>query len=274
LKKTHDSIVIKLSDTPYIANKYFYGDSALQKEVRYYPLAQLLIVGLFIILTLYALSQKNKSTQNQVWAGMAKETAHQLGTPITSLNGWIEILKENKEAAPIVNEMEKDVQRLQLVSDRFGKIGSQPTLEEKNLVEQLEMMVSYVQKRAPSGVKLSIDSRGENEILGMISAPLFDWVIENLLKNALDSMQGKGKINLLIYNEPASVIIEITDTGKGIEKKNIKKVFNPGFTTKKRGWGLGLSLCKRIVEHYHRGSLVVKKSEINVGTTFKIILNK
>ena len=271
-KKLHDPIIVEI--TPSLFNKYYYGDSQLLQEVRYYPLIQLLIVALFIIITLIAISTRNKSTQNQVWAGMAKETAHQLGTPLSSLQGWIEMLKENPGNEKIAAEMSKDVDRLKLVSDRFGKIGSKPQLEERNINAQVEDMVTYIKRRATDRVSFSINDNGEKEITAMINGHLFDWVIENLLKNALDAMDGKGSINIDLKNEAAQVIIDVTDTGKGISKQNMAKVFKPGFTTKKRGWGLGLSLSKRIIEQYHKGELFVKASEPGKGTTFRIVLKK
>lgn len=273
-KKENEAISVEINKDPLIINKYYYGDSELLKEVRYYPIIQLIIVALFIIITLIAVSTRNKSTQNQVWAGMAKETAHQLGTPLTSLQGWVEMLKEMPGMEKIVPEMTKDVDRLKLVSDRFGKIGSTPQLEENNIVAQVENMVAYIKRRSPDKVIFSIDSHGENEIKVMNNGPLFDWVIENLLKNALDAMEGKGSLAISIKNETTQVIVDVTDSGKGISKKNIARVFKPGFTTKKRGWGLGLTLCKRIIEQYHKGELFVKHSEPGKGTTFRIVLKK
>jgi len=255
-------------------NKYYYGHSRLLDEVRYYPLVQLLIVGLFILITVGAIRSSYRSTQNQVWAGMAKETAHQLGTPVSSLEGWVEILKETHGHESFVPEIEKDVSRLRLVSDRFGKIGSTPQLELLDIIEQVENMVEYIRKRAGGRVSFSINTNGAESIPVHISAPLFDWVIENLLKNGLDAMEGKGSIIVDIKEQPDSVFIDITDSGKGISKQNIQRIFKPGFTTKKRGWGLGLSLSKRIVEQYHKGSLTVKNSEIGKGTTFRIVLLK
>jgi signal transduction histidine kinase len=246
----------------------------LQKEVRYYPLVQLVIIGLFIIVTIVAQRSQYQNTQNQVWAGLAKETAHQLGTPVTSLEGWVEVLRDIPGNEKIVTEIEKDVDRLKLVSDRFGKIGSTPKLEERNLVEQISKMVDYIKKRASGKVQFVINSSGETFIPALVSPPLFDWVIENLLKNALDAMEGKGKIEVSMKDEAATVTIDVTDTGKGISRNNISKVFKPGFTTKKRGWGLGLTLTKRIVEQYHRGQIFVKNSEPGKGTTFRIVLNK
>ncbi len=254
-------------------NLVYYGESELLKQIRYFPLIQLLVVALFIVVTLLMISTRNKSTQNQVWAGMAKETAHQLGTPLFSLQGWVEMLKGSAGNEKIASEMEKDVERLKLVSDRFGKIGSTPQLEESDILLQVTEMVNYLKRRAPERVRFSVEGNGEN-IVGMINPPLFDWVIENLLKNALDAMDGQGEIRARVHGEPTRVVIDISDTGKGILKKNIPMVFKPGFSTKKRGWGLGLSLSKRIIEQYHRGDLFVKSSEPGKGTTFRIVLKK
>jgi signal transduction histidine kinase len=235
---------------------------------------QLFLAALFIIIVAIAQHTNYKSTQNQVWAGLAKETAHQLGTPVSSLQGWMEMLKEIEGNEKIVPEIEKDVKRLLLISDRFGKIGSQPQLEEKNIVEQINYMIDYIKKRAGAKVVFTMDTHGEDNIIAMISPPLFDWVIENLLKNALDAMDGKGTIAVTVKDETSQIIIDVKDTGKGISKLNISKVFKPGFTTKKRGWGLGLTLTKRIVEQYHKGQIHVLQSEVGVGTTFRIILSK
>lgn len=255
-------------------NKYYYGHSRLLREVRYYPFVQLLIVGLFITVTLLALRSSYRSIQNQVWAGMAKETAHQLGTPVSSLEGWVEILKDTPGAEKYIPELEKDISRLRLVSDRFGKIGSTPQLEEKNIIEQIENVVEYLRKRAPGKISFEVNTHGQTNIPVKISGPLFDWVIENLLKNALDAMEGKGTIYVDIMRGENNLVIDVTDTGKGISKQNISKVFNPGFTTKKRGWGLGLSLSRRIIEQYHKGTIAVKNSELGKGTTFRIVLKK
>ncbi len=273
-KKQHEPITIEISKDPHYINKYYYGDSELLQQVRYYPIIQLLIVALFIIVTLIAISTRNKSTQNQVWAGMAKETAHQLGTPLSSLQGWVEMLKETPGTEKIVTEMSKDVDRLKLVSDRFGKIGSSAQLEEKDIVAQIDQMVAYIKRRATDKVSFKVNTYGEKEIPVMINGPLFDWVIENLLKNALDAMEGKGSITVNIKNEPTQVTVDVTDSGKGISKQNIAKVFKPGFTTKKRGWGLGLSLSKRIIQQYHKGEIFVKSSEPGKGSTFRVVLKK
>src|SRR5687767_839197 len=255
-------------------NLFYYGESLLLKEVRYYPIIQLIIIGSFILITLLALRSSYRSAQNQVWAGMAKETAHQLGTPVSSLEGWVEMLKQNPVNNKIVHELEKDVGRLQLITDRFGKIGSTPKLEEKDLVSQINNVVEYMKKRATGKVNFKVHTHGELLVPAKISGPLFDWVIENLLKNSLDSLEGKGSITIDIADHTDKVNIDVTDTGKGISKMNMVKVFKPGFTTKKRGWGLGLSLSKRIIEQFHKGEIFVKNSEPGKGTTFRIVLKK
>lgn len=272
-KSAHPPIILELSKSPYVADKYYYGDSKLLTQVRYFPIIQLLVVALFIFITMYAISVRNKSTQNQVWAGMAKETAHQLGTPISSLQGWVEMLKEQDPGSKITAEMEKDVDRLNLISDRFGKIGSAPKLEELDVTEQVEKMMAYIKRRSTERVHFVLD-RPEEKVVARISGPLFDWVIENLLKNALDAIHGKGMIKIVIRSVKSQIFIDVSDDGRGISKQNVNKIFKPGYTTKKRGWGLGLSLAKRIISQYHRGELFVKSSELGKGTTFRIVLNK
>ncbi len=267
-------VLVEITTEPLTYTKYYYGNSQLLNEVRYYPLIQLVIVGLFIIVTLLTLRSSYRSVQNQVWAGMAKETAHQLGTPVSSLEGWLEVMKDQQVNESIVQELGKDVTRLRLVSDRFGKIGSKPQLEEIDIIRQVSDMVDYIRKRSPGTVSFVTNTHGKSEILARVSAPLFDWVMENLLKNALDAMEGKGYIKVDLRDEKNSVVIDVTDTGKGISRQNIAKVFKPGFTTKKRGWGLGLSLSKRIISQYHKGEIFVKHSEPGKGTTFRIVLRK
>jgi signal transduction histidine kinase len=265
---------IKWSDSPYTANRYYYGHTALLDQVRYFPLIQLLLVAVLIFFIVYSITSHNRATQNQVWAGMAKETAHQLGTPLSSLQGWIEMLKEQGLSVETVAELQKDVDRLKLVSDRFSKIGSIPHLEKSDLIWQIQQMLDYMRRRTTSKVQFNFETNGQDHIEGHISPPLFDWVIENLLKNALDAMEGKGTIDVKIKDETHQVIIDLTDSGKGISPGNVRRVFDPGFTTKKRGWGLGLSLSKRIMETYHKGELYVKQSDVGKGTTFRIILPK
>ena len=265
---------IKWSDSPYTANRYYYGHTALLDQVRYFPLIQLLLVAVLIFFIVYSISSQNRATQNQVWAGMAKETAHQLGTPLSSLQGWIEMLKEQGLSADTLSELQKDVDRLNLVSDRFSKIGSIPNLEKSDLVFQIRQMMDYMRRRTTSKVQFSFDTNGHEHVEAKISPPLFDWVIENLLKNALDAMEGRGNIDVQIRDEQQKVVIDVQDSGKGISAANVRRVFDPGFTTKKRGWGLGLTLSKRIMETYHKGELFVKHSEPGKGTTFRIVLPK
>jgi signal transduction histidine kinase len=254
-------------------NLYYYGDSKLLNEVRYYPLVQLFIVALFILITLFSLRSSYRSSQNQVWAGMAKETAHQLGTPVSSLEGWVEMLKEKNENQSISSELEKDVARLRLISDRFGKIGSTPHLEEVDLVGQISAMIDYMKKRATGKVNF-VFKYDRQPLPAKVSPPLFDWVVENLLKNSLDAIEGKGSIGIDVSDNDTNIFVDVSDSGKGIARKNIPKVFKPGFTTKKRGWGLGLTLSRRIIEQYHHGKIFVKHSEPGKGTTFRIELKK
>ncbi len=269
----NDPIVTYLSADSSKYNKYYYGESLLLKQVRYYPFVQLLIVALFIVLALTALNARHRSIQNQLWAGMAKETAHQLGTPVSALQGWVEMLKETHPDPAMVIEMEKDVDRLKLVSDRFSKIGSTPHLEQRKVLDVVKQVMEYVRKRAPDKIQFTLSADKLENLMVPLATPLFDWVIENLLKNALDSMEGKGKITVTMQDQQGRVVIDITDSGKGIHPSHVRKVFNPGFTTKKRGWGLGLTLSKRIIEQYQKGSLFIKQSEPG-RTTFRIIIPK
>jgi signal transduction histidine kinase len=265
-------IVLVLKENPYTANKYYYGESELLKEVQLYPIVQLIIVALFITIAIIALQTANKSAQNQLWASMAKETAHQLGTPVSSLQGWLEILKEHEVNNTIVPEIAKDVNRLLLITDRFGKIGSEPQLEWRKPAEQIHYMVDYMKRRTGGQVNFIFDDATISETDALLSPPLFDWVLENLIKNALDAIEGNGTITITASTNEMYALIDVTDTGKGISKNNLTNVFKPGFTTKRRGWGLGLSLSKRIIEQYHKGKLFVKWSEQGKGTTFRIIL--
>ncbi|MES2004107.1 MAG: HAMP domain-containing sensor histidine kinase [Bacteroidota bacterium] len=265
-------IVLVLKESPYTANRYYYGESELLKEVQLYPIVQLVIVALFITIAIVSLQTAYRGAQNQLWASMAKETAHQLGTPVSSLQGWLEILKEQEANRDIVPEIAKDVNRLLLVTDRFGKIGSEPKLEWRNPAEQIHRMMDYMKKRIGGHVRFIFDDTEIRDTSTLLSPPLFDWVLENLIKNALDAIEGNGSIHISAGKNELYVLIDVTDTGKGIAKNNLTHVFKPGFTTKKRGWGLGLSLSKRIIEQYHKGKLFVKWSEPGKGTTFRIIL--
>jgi two-component sensor histidine kinase len=264
-------IKIQLFDS---SNNYvYYGHTKLYKQIKYFPYIQVFIVALFIWLVISTLQTQYKSTQNQIWAGMAKETAHQLGTPISSLQAWTALGADDGNLQQYLPEIQKDIERLKLVSDRFGKIGSQPKLLEKNIYVHILHIAEYMQKRASGKVQIIVEAN-EKESNALISPELFDWVMENLIKNALDAMEGKGQITINITNAVSQNKIEVSDTGKGIEKKYWKQVFKPGFSTKKRGWGLGLTLCKRIVEQYHNGAIYIKNSVIGQGTTFCIELNK
>lgn len=268
----NNPIVLVIKEVPYTVNKYYYGKSKLLKEVEWYPIVQLIIVTLFILIVFISLQSQYKSEQNQLWASMAKETAHQLGTPVSSLEGWLEILKEKKENEAIVPEIAKDINRLLLITDRFGKIGSTPKLSLHQPVEQVLAVVSYIKKRSNDQVIFTFDSGNLEALQVNLSSTLFDWVFENLLKNALDAMDGKGAIHINFEKNNSQLFIHVSDTGKGIAKQHVNNVFKAGFTTKKRGWGIGLSLSKRIIEQYHNGKLFIKWSEQGKGTTFTVVL--
>ena len=258
--------------------KIYFKNSLYYNLLIYFPYIQFLLLASFIALGYFGFSATRKSEQNQVWVGMAKETAHQLGTPISAIVAWIEYLKElagaNEEQQEIIHELSNDVDRLNLIADRFSKIGSAPKLELVNIIEELERSKDYMAKRASRNVVFDFPSADQNEYLVKINSHLFNWVIENLLRNALDAMDGTGKISAKVDDMDDSVAIHISDTGSGIPAKKIKTVFQPGYTTKTRGWGLGLSLAKRIVEDYHQGKIFVSDSQLNKGTTFTIKLPK
>jgi nitrogen-specific signal transduction histidine kinase len=253
-------------------SKLYFGNSKVIAELKWYPIIQLIVVALFIITTLLALQSRNRSTQNQVWAGMAKETAHQLGTPLSSLQGWVEVLKDQDVDETILQEVQKDINRLDLISDRFGKIGSIPKFVETDVLQHIRDMADYMKKRASGKILIEVHAGKFDETTVPLSPQLFDWVIENLIKNALDALDGRGSIHIYIYSYEDKVIIDVADTGKGIPRNKWNSIFKPGYTTKKRGWGLGLSLTKRIVDQYHQGKIYVKDSELNKGTTFRIVL--
>lgn len=269
-KRSGQVIRIDLDKDSYI--DVCYDESLMIKRLSFYPYAQLGVVMLFIVIAIFALMTSKKAEQNKVWVGLSKETAHQLGTPISSLMAWTEILKESYPDDELIPEMDKDVKRLQLIADRFSKIGSLPEPVETSLIEVMEHVIAYMERRTSRKVDMIRDFPQE-DIIVLLNQSLFEWVIENLCKNAVDAMEGAGTITIHLERVAKKAIIEVTDTGKGIKKKDISNVFRPGFTTKKRGWGLGLSLAKRIVEEYHGGKIFVKHSEVNVGTTFRIELN-
>ena len=251
-----------------------YDESLILKRLTIFPFVQLVVVVIFVVLAVFALLASKRAEQNRVWAGLSKETAHQLGTPISSLMAWVEVLKEEYPDDTLIPELDKDVSRLRLISDRFSKIGSKPELAMVSLQEVLAHVVDYIDRRTSHNVVIRCQLP-DHDVMVNINAALFEWVIENLCKNAVDAMNGgPGKITIVVTDSAQKVAIEVTDTGKGISKKNMKTVFKPGFTTKKRGWGLGLSLAKRIVEQYHNGRIYVKSSVVGQGTTFRIELRK
>ena len=255
-------------------NYIYYKDSILLTQLFYYPYIQLSVIILFIFVSYFAFSYSRRAEQNQVWLGMSKETAHQLGTPISSLMAWIELMKIKEESNELIHEVDKDVKRLSTITERFSKIGSSPVLTNENIVSALVNSVNYLKTRSPNKVAYNLHFAGDAEIFIPLNIALFEWVIENVCKNAIDAMDGSGSIDIYLSNDIAHVHIDIKDTGKGITKGNFKTIFQPGFTTRQRGWGLGLSLAKRIVEIYHRGKIFVKSSEIGIGTTIRISLKK
>ena len=251
-----------------------YDESTMLKRLSYYPYVQLGVVLIFVVIAIFALLTSKRAEQNKVWVGLSKETAHQLGTPISSLMAWTEILKENYPDDDLIPEMDKDVHRLQLIADRFSKIGSLPEPVPSSLNEVMDHVIDYMDRRTSQKVRMVKDFP-DHDVTVRLNASLFEWVIENLSKNAVDAMGGEsGTITLHVEETPEKAIVEVSDTGKGIRKKDVGHVFTPGFTTKKRGWGLGLSLAKRIVEEYHKGRIFVKSSEVGKGTTFRIELRK
>ena len=251
----------------------YYRNSDLLNKLSYYPLTLILILALFLAL-IYMMFTSNKiAEQNKLWTGMAKETAHQIGTPLSSLLGWIAILKMENVDDNYIDEIEKDVHRLNTIANRFSKIGSLPTLKKSDVVASTKKAYEYLEYRSSKQIAFSFES-SQQEIYTNLNEELYSWVIENLIKNSIDAMMGKGKLAVAISVDTEHIKINITDTGKGMAKSQLKKIFNPGFTSKKRGWGLGLSLSKRIIEDYHKGKILVKNSELNIGTTFQIILAK
>lgn len=272
-----DSLTTSEAIANHSTNKQYvyYNDSTVLVQLRMYPVIQFFIIGLFLVIAYTAFSSARRSEQNKVWLGMAKETAHQLGTPLSSLVAWGELLKQIEDdtgqAEMIGTEIDKDINRLQLIADRFSKIGSKPKLFETNLVENVEKTMLYIKRLASEKINFTFET-SQPHINAYISPTLFDWVIENLLKNALDAMERTGSIKINIKKELNSAVIEVTDTGKGIPKSKFSTIFEPGYSTKQRGWGLGLSLSKRIIEQYHKGKIFVSHSTVGKGTTFKIIM--
>ncbi len=252
----------------------YFRESTILRNLQYYPFVQLLVVIVFILVSYFGFSASRRAEQNQVWVGMSKETAHQLGTPISSLMAWIELLKLQNVDENLISELEKDTQRLEKITERFSKIGSKPELLPLNLVEVLYSTITYLKTRSSSKVIFETSFNKDDIIEIPLNAALFSWVIENLCKNAIDAMDNHGTISIQLKEKDNSITIDVSDTGKGVHKSQFKTIFQPGYSTKKRGWGLGLSLAKRIIENYHRGKIFIKSSEIGKGTTFRIILNK
>ncbi len=273
MKEEHEPIKILYDEANKKYNYLYYRNSLILTQLKQYPYYQLSVIALFVLVAYLAFSYSRKSEQNQVWVGMSKETAHQLGTPISSLNGWINLLRDTDENGKeeILQEFEKDVKRLELITERFSKIGSAPILQAENITQVMNRAIDYLKNRTSSQVAYSIYAN-DPDALAMVNVPLFDWVVENICKNAIDAMSGSGSITVNISTEADKVYIDIQDTGKGIPPSKRKTVFKPGYTTKKRGWGLGLSLAKRIIEDYHNGKVFVKDSIVDKGTTFRIVL--
>ena len=272
IKELNNPIVINLENNHF--NRIYYKDSTILTMLIYYPYIQLGIIVMFILVSYLAFSSSRKAEQNQVWVGMSKETAHQLGTPTSSLAGWIEVLQERHPEVSITRELALDVERLEKVTERFSRIGAKPSLSDEDIVPIILRTIDYLKSRTSSKVKFRFDFNAGRSVVIPLNSALFEWVLENVLKNAIDSMEGSGELNLKITESEKNAIIDITDTGKGIPKSAFNKIFNPGFTTKQRGWGLGLSLAKRIIEEYHRGRIFVRSSELEKGSCIRIVMNK
>jgi nitrogen-specific signal transduction histidine kinase len=272
IKERNKPIVNNLEKDHY--NLIYYKDSIILTMLIYYPYIQLGIIIFFILVSYLAFRSSRKAEQNQVWVGMSKETAHQLGTPTSSLAGWIEILEQKHPGISITKELALDVQRLEKITERFSRIGSKPVITSDNIIGIISRTVDYLKLRTSSKVKIITDYNPDEKVEVPVNAALFEWVIENVFKNAVDSMEGSGEITVRITETERHALIDISDTGKGIPKSAFKKIFNPGFTTKQRGWGLGLSLAKRIIEEYHNGKIFVRHSEIGKGSCIRIVLNR
>lgn len=273
IKKENQPILIRYKDSlTSINQKLYYGDSVLLKKLQYYPLALLLIIFLFGAVLYFVFKTSRVSEQNRLWAAMAKETAHQIGTPLSSMIGWITILKEQQTNEPL-NEMEKDIERLQIITERFSKVGSLPELTQSDVVKEIQNTLLYLEKRSSKLIQFKYELP-KKAIHIPLNAQLFSWTLENLINNSIDAMKGKGILSLNFFEGQKTIALDISDTGSGIKKENFKRIFNPGFSTKKRGWGLGLSLAKRIISDYHKGKIGIKSSVLGKGTTFQIVLKK
>ena len=272
IKEKNEPITIDLPDGHY--NLIYYKNSIILTMLIYYPYVQLGIIVLFILVSYLAFSSSRKAEQNQVWVGMSKETAHQLGTPTSSLAGWIEILQQDYPEISITRELALDVERLEKVTERFSRIGSKPALENENIIAIISRTIDYLKLRTSSKVRFITDYNPGKEVIIPVNSALLEWVIENVSKNAIDAMEGCGEITIRIMETEKNALIDISDTGKGMPKSAFNKIFNPGFTTKQRGWGLGLSLAKRIIEEYHNGRIFVRYSEVGRGSCIRIVMNK
>lgn len=272
MREMNEPIKITIGNSSF--GKIYYNDSPLLVKLKYYPFIQLSVIALFLIFAYYLFSTARKSEQNQVWVGMAKETAHQLGTPLSSLLAWIEVLRSQNVDEQTISEMSRDLSRLETVTERFSKIGAQPNLDQKDVNALIKNTVKYLKTRLPKKVNFSHTTSNGETVMAAINAPLLEWVLENIIKNGVDAIAGDGDIKIHVTDQSQFVYIDISDNGKGISKGKRGTVFQPGYTTKQRGWGLGLSLTKRIIENYHSGQVFVKSSELGKGTTFRIVLNK
>jgi signal transduction histidine kinase len=270
MKSDNQPIIIDLANGS--TNRIYYKDSIILSQLIYYPFVQLGFIILFILASYLALSSSRKAEQNRVWLGLSKETAHQLGTPTTSLTGWVELLQNNYPDLPVTKELALDVKRLEKVTERFSRIGSKPSLTQENILSLILNSVNYLKSRSSSKVLFVLPFSADDEINLPVNPALFEWVVENVCKNGIDAMEGNGEITIKVEEEEKYAVIDITDTGKGMPKSSWKKVFSPGYTTKKRGWGLGLSLAKRIIEEYHHGKIFVKSSEPGKGTCIRIMM--
>jgi signal transduction histidine kinase len=275
LRATQEPIEVRISDN--VMQYIYYETSSTLQWLSYFPYIQIVVMLALAGLAAIALLMVQRSEKNSLWVGLSKETAHQLGTPISSLNAWNELLKATYPNDPLLPQMDEDIRRLQMIAERFSKIGSQPTLEQHEVLPVVQSAMDYMRARTSNKISYALHAEGAEHCQTTLCVPLFEWVIENICKNAIDSMEGKGSITVEVKTENGkgktkNLYIDITDTGKGIDRRNFKRIFNPGYTSKKRGWGLGLSLGKRIIEDYHRGKVFVKQSQLGVGTTFRIVL--
>ena len=272
LRATQEPIEVRVSNE--VMQYIYYEPSSTLRWLSYFPYIQLIVMLALAGLAAIALLMVQRSEKNSLWVGLSKETAHQLGTPISSLNAWNELLKATYPDDPLLPQMDEDIRRLQMIAERFSKIGSQPTLEQHEVLPVLQTAMDYMRTRTSSKIIYTLHAEETEHCQAMLCVPLFEWVIENICKNAIDSMDGKGSITISLQAADSHLYIDIADTGKGIDRRNFKRIFTPGYTSKKRGWGLGLSLGKRIIENYHRGKLFVKQSQLGIGSTFRIILKQ